>query len=150
MYMPTIFGSDFFDDFMNFPFEDRFFSRNPKNGAKHQAAVMKTDIRETDGAYTMEVDLPGFTKDEISMKLDKGYLTISASKNTENEEKDEKGKYVRRERYLGNMSRSFFVGEQLTQEDVKAKFENGILNVTIPKVDPEKKVPENKYIAIEG
>lgn len=111
--------------------------------------MMKTDIRETDGSYELDVDLPGFKTDEISAKLENGYLTISASKGLDKDEKTKEGKYIRQERYAGAMSRSFYVGEDVKQEDVKAKYENGILKLSIPKT-PEKKAEEKKTIAIEG
>ena len=133
MMMPSIFGEDLFDDFMNFPFEGDFFGgKNPLYG-KHQKNLMKTDIRETESGYELDIDLPGFKKDEINAKLENGYLTISAAKGLDKDEQDKKGNYIRRERYAGSMSRSFFVGEGVTQEDVHAKFEDGILKLSVPK-----------------
>ena len=110
---------------------------------------MKTDVKEKDGNYEVAIDLPGFKKDEITAELKDGYLTISAAKGLDKDEKDKEGKYIRRERYSGQCARTFYVGEAVTQEDIKAKFEDGILKVTIPKVEP-KKVEDKKYIAIEG
>ena len=110
---------------------------------------MKTDIKESDTAYEMDIDLPGFKKDEVNAKLENGYLTITAAKGLDKDEKNDKGVYIRRERYSGQCARTFYVGDAVKQEDIKAKFEDGILRVTIPKVEP-KKVEEKKYIAIEG
>ena len=153
MMMPSILGENLFDDdWMDFPFDrfDReFFGRkNPLYG-KHAKNMMKTDIREHDEGYELDVDLPGFKKDEISVQLNNGYLTISASKGLDKDEQDKKGKYIRKERYAGAMQRSFYVGDALTQEDVKAKFENGILKLSLPKKDA-KAIEEKKGIAIEG
>ena len=137
MLMPSIFGEDLFnDDFMNgfkFPDVDKVLY------GKHASNVMKTDVRETESGYEVDIDLPGFKKDEISASLENGYLTISA----------EDGKYIRKERYAGAMSRSFFVGEDLTQEDIKAKYEDGILKLSVPKKE-KAPVKGDKYIAIEG
>ena len=110
---------------------------------------MKTDVKETDNAYELDIDLPGYKKDEVTAKLENGYLTISATKGANNDEQNKEGKYIRRERYTGTMSRSFYVGEDVQQEDIHAKFEDGILKLTVPKEDP-KKVEEKKYISIEG
>ena len=153
MMMPSIFGENLFDDWMDFPFNDDFDKyffgkKNPLYG-KHAKNMMKTDVKETDSSYEVDIDLPGFKKDEISAKLDNGYLTISAAKGLDKDEKDKKGKYIRKERYAGAMSRSFYVGDAVTQEDIKAKYEDGILKLAIPKKDA--KAVENKsYIAIEG
>ena len=148
MLMPSIFGEDLFnDDFMNgfkFPDVDKVLY------GKHASNVMKTDVRETESGYEVDIDLPGFKKDEISASLENGYLTISASKGLDKEEKNEKdGTYIRKERYSGAMSRSFYVGDELKQEDIKAKYEDGILKLSVPKSEP-KKVESHKTIAIEG
>lgn len=153
MMMPSIFGENLFDDFMDFPFskefEKNFFgNKNPLYG-KHAKNMMKTDVRETENGYEVDIDLPGFKKDEITAKLDNGYLTISASKGLDKDEKDKDGHYIRRERYAGSMSRSFYIGEGITENDVKAKYEDGILRLSIPKKEP-KKVEDKKYISIEG
>ena len=111
--------------------------------------LMKTDIREHDAGYELDIDLPGFKKDEIKAELENGYLTISATKGASNDEQDKKGKYIRRERYAGTMQRSFYVGDDVTQEDIKAKFEDGILKLSIPKKDAQA-VETKKTIAIEG
>ena len=153
MMMPSIFEENLFDDWMDFPFNDDFDKyffgkKNPLYG-KHAKNMMKTDVKETDSSYEVDIDLPGFKKDEINAKLENGYLTISAAKGLDKDEKDKKGKYIRKERYAGAMSRSFYVGDAVTQEDIKAKYEDGILKLAIPKKDA--KAVENKsYIAIEG
>ena len=116
---------------------------------KHANNVMKTDVKETDTGYEVDIDLPGFKKDEINAQLDNGYLTISAAKGLDKDEKDKKGQYIRKERYAGAMSRSFYVGEGVTQEDIKAKYEDGILRLSVPKKEA-KAVENKKYIAIEG
>ncbi len=139
MLMPSIFGENLFDDWMSFPF--RNFNTN---------SLMKTDIRETDGSFELDIDMPGFTKEDLKAELKEGYLTISASTNKDNGEKDENGKYIRRERYVGSCSRSFYVGEDIKQDDIKAKFENGILKISVPKKEAQPKVEEDKHIAIEG
>ena len=146
MLMPSIFGENLFnDDWMDFGFPEV----DKALYGKHANNVMKTDVKETDTGYEVDIDLPGFKKDEINAQLDNGYLTISAAKGLDKDEKDKKGKYIRKERYAGAMSRSFYVGEGITQEDIKAKYEDGILRLSVPK--KEAKVVENKkYIAIEG
>ena len=150
MLMPSIFGENLFDDgWMDFPFERDFWGKkNPLYG-KNANRVMKTDIREHDTGYELDVDLPGFKKDEINVELENGYLTISAAKGLDKDEQDKKGKYIRRERYAGAMQRSFYVGDEVTQEDIKARFEDGILRVSIPKKDAQA-VETKKTIAIEG
>ena len=137
--MPSIFGENVFDDWMSFPF--RNFNTN---------SLMKTDIRETDGSFELDIDMPGFNKEDLKAELKEGYLTISASTNKDNGEKDENGRYIRRERYVGSCSRSFYVGEDIKQDDIKAKFENGILKISVPKKEAQPKVEEDKHIAIEG
>ena len=147
MLMPSIFGENLFDDdWMDFPFDRDFWGRTNNKTTKN---LMKTDIREHDAGYELDIDLPGFKKDEIKAELENGYLTISATKGANNDEQDKKGKYIRRERYAGTMQRSFYVGDDVTQEDIKAKFENGILRLSIPKKDA-KAVETKKTIAIEG
>ena len=147
MLMPSIFGENLFDDdWMDFPFDRDFWGRTNNKTTKN---LMKTDIREHDAGYELDIDLPGFKKDEIKVELENGYLTISATKSTDNDEQNKKGKYIRRERYAGTMQRSFYVGDDVTQEDIKAKFENGILRLSIPKKDA-KAVETKKTIAIEG
>ncbi|MGN1377187.1 MAG: Hsp20/alpha crystallin family protein [Dorea sp.] len=149
MMMPSIFGENLFDEFMDdfaFPV---FRDADRTLYGKHAKNLMKTDVKETDDEYEVDMDLPGFKKDEITMQLKDGYLTVSAAKGLNKDEKDKEGRYVRRERYAGNVSRSFYVGENLTEKDIRAKYENGILSFKLPK-DEKKKVEENKYISIEG
>ena len=147
MLMPSIFRENLFDDFVD------DFARpvhHMMNYGSAQANVMKTDVKETDNGYELHIDLPGYKKDDVKAQLKDGYMTISAQTSSSKEDKDEQKKYIRRERYYGNCSRSFYVGEQVKEEDIKAKFEDGILKISIPKKDPEKAVEENRYIAIEG
>ena len=157
MMMPSIFGEnlfDDFDDFMNgFPFyDDRDMKKMEKKLYGHHAKnMMKTDIKEEDAAYELEMDLPGFKKDEIKVSLEDGYLTISAAKGLDKDEKEKKtGKYIRKERYAGACQRSFYVGENVTKDEIKAQFKHGILKLTIPKKEAKNITEENKYIAIEG
>ena len=145
MLMPSIFGENLFDDWMDFSFPDI----DKTLYGKHAKNMMKTDVKETDNGYEVAVDLPGFKKDEIRLELNDGYLTISAEKGLDKDEKDKENRYIRRERYAGSMSRSFYVGESLTEKDIHAKYENGILTLDVPKED-KKAVPEKRYIAIEG
>lgn len=149
MLMPSIFKENLFDTFMDFPFGKEFFTQNPLY-VDQEKRWMKTDIKETDSSYEVDIDLPGFKKEEINAKLENGYLTVSASKNVDKEEKDEKNEtYIRRERYTGHCARSFYVGDNIEQEDINAKFEDGILKLSVAKKDA-KQVEEKTYIAIEG
>ncbi|MGN0399796.1 MAG: Hsp20/alpha crystallin family protein [Blautia sp.] len=143
MMMPSIFGENLFNDWMDFSFPDV----DRKLYGKRADHIMKTDVREKEDAYEVMIDLPGFKKEEVKIELKNGNLTIHAAKSLDKEEKKE-GKYIRQERYSGNMSRSFYVGETVTVQDVHAKFENGILTLDIPKKDPKKSVEENHYVTI--
>ena len=147
MLLPSVFNDNVFDDLMD-DFDDVFTDRNPVYG-KRARNMMKTDVRDLGDHYEMDIDLPGFKKDEIHAELENGYMTISASKAVEKDEKDQKGQYIHRERNYGRCARSFYVGDAITEADVKAKYENGILQLSIPKKDQEK-VEQKKYIAIEG
>ena len=160
MMTPSLFNEDFdlMDRFYNAPwfgFDDREFKNMEKKLYGHRAKnVMNTDIKEHDDGYELTIDLPGFTKDEVSVSLDSGYLTISAAKGLDEDKADsekeaKKGKYIRRERYAGSCSRSFYVGDDIENGDVKAKFEHGILTLEIPKKDG-KVLEQKKYIPIEG
>lgn len=152
MLMPRIFGESLFDDLMDFgfPTEEEFFGkRNPLFG-KHGKNLMKTDIREKDGSYELDIDLPGFKKDEVKAKLENGFLTISAEKGLDRNQKDNEGRFIRQERYAGAMSRSFYVGDSVKQEDITAKFEDGILRLSVPKQEMKKLENKDQYIAIEG
>ena len=154
MLMPSIFGEDLFDSFMkDFPFfddntesnvEKKLYGRRGKN-------LMKTDIKETEGGYELEMDLPGFTKDEIKVSLENGYMTISAAKGLDKDEQDKKsGRYIRKERYAGSCERSFYVGEDITEEDIKGEFKHGILKLFVPKKEAKPAVEQKKYVSIEG
>ena len=143
--LPSIFGENLFDDM--FDMDAMFGRHNPLYG-KHAKNLMKTDIRETDDAFQLDVDLPGFKKDEIHVELENGYLTISAEKGLDKDESDKEGRYIRQERYAGAMSRSFYVGENLTVDDMKAKFENGILQISVPK-NTTKVLPPKNTLTIE-
>ena len=153
MLMPSIFGEDLFDDFMrDFPFYDdkdmkklekKLYGRRGRN-------MMKTDIKETDAGYELEIDLPGFTKDEVSAELNNGYLTVSAAKGLDQDEQEkDTGRYIRRERYAGSCQRSFYVGDDVTEEDIKGEFKHGILKLFVPKKEAKPAVEQKKYIAIE-
>lgn len=145
--LPSIFGETLFDDFFDNAFDKNFFGgRDPLYG-KHAKNLMKTDIRETENSYELDVDLPGFQKDEINVDLKDGYLTISAAKGLDKDEKDKEGRYIRQERYAGQCSRSFYVGD-VKAETVGAKYENGILRLSVPKQD-QKALPAVNKIAIE-
>ncbi len=154
MLMPSLFGEDMFDRFFDeFPFyyddrdqkraEKKLYGRRGKN-------LMKTDIKELDNGYELEVDLPGFKKEEIQVSLNDGYLTISAEKGVDEDEQEKKsGRYIRRERYAGACERTFYVGDNLTEEDIKGEFKHGILTLFVPKKEAKPEVPEKKYISIE-
>ena len=156
MMVPSIFGEnlfdDFFDDFFDWPAYDKQMKDAQKKLYGRRADnMMKTDVRDHDDHYEIDVDLPGFKKDELSLELTDGYLTIRAAKGLDKDEKEKKsGKYIRRERYMGSMTRSFYVGDTITQEDVKAEYKNGVLRLSVPKPDPNRKVEKTNYIAIEG
>ena len=147
MLVPSIFSDRFFDDWMVPSFRE-LENADRKLYGKHAARVMKTDVQEHEDHYVLDIDLPGFKKDELDLKLENGYLTVSAEKGLDKEEKDKKGKMLCQERYVGSMQRSFYVGDLVTQEDIKAKFEDGVLQITVPK--KEAKLPERRTIQIEG
>lgn len=150
MMMPSIFRGSLFDDFMSNPFDSMFSTDRDLIFGNRNSNLLKTDVKEKDGNYEFDIDLPGYQKEDVSAKLEDGYLTISASRNVNNDEKDDDGNYIRRERYTGHCQRSFFVGKGVKQEDVKAKFENGILHLTVPKIEEQKLVESEKRIEIEG
>ena len=149
MLRPSIFNDNLFDDFFEFPFFDdraerKLYGHNAKN-------IMKTDIKEHKDGYELEIDLPGFHKDEIQAELKDGYLNISAAKQLNQDEKEkESGKYIRRERYSGSCQRSFYVGDEITQEDIKAEFKHGILKLFVPKKEAKPEVEQRKFVSIEG
>lgn len=139
MFVPDMFRRDVFDDFFDFPAAP----------ARHQPVpTMKTDVKETETGYEIEVDLPGIKKEDVKVKLEDGYMTITASTSSEKEEKGKKT-YIRRERYSGSFSRSFYVGDSITENDIKAKFENGVLMLDLPKPENLPKPEKTKYIAIQ-
>ncbi|MDD5793767.1 Hsp20/alpha crystallin family protein [Clostridium sp. HCP1S3_B4] len=154
MLMPSIFGENLFDDFFNdFPFyEDKDMKNVEKKlYGKKANRIMKTDIKEKEDGYEIEMDLPGFTKEEIKASLENGYLTISAAKGLDKDEKEkDSGHYIRKERYTGACERSFYVGDALKEEDIKGEFKHGILKLFVPKKEAKPEVENKKYIAIEG
>ena len=139
MLMPSIFGENLLDDFFDYPF-----------GRSSTFDMMNTDIKDTDAGYEITMNMPGVKKEDVKAELKDGYLTIRATANTSKDEKGSDGRYIRRERYSGSCSRSFYVGEDIKQDDIKAKFENGILKISVPKKESQPKVEEDKHIAIEG
>ena len=141
MLMPSIFGENLFDDFFDYPFV--------KNEAESNG-LMKTDVKDTEHGYEITMNLPGVKKEDVKAALKDGYLTISATSDSKKEEKNDKGQYIRRERYTGSCSRSFYVGEDVQQEDIKAEFKHGILKLFVPKKEAKPAVEEKKHIAIEG
>ena len=143
MFMPTLFRDDLFDDF----FDD--FGRRGTQASMTPVTLMKTDIQEKDNGYQLDIELPGYKKEDVQAELKDGYLTVSASAKTE-DDKGEKGRYLRRERYWGSCSRSFYVGKDVKQEDIKARFEDGILKISFPKPELIAPKEENKFISIEG
>lgn len=145
--LPSIFGEDLFDDFFGDPFEMMVpQSRNPLYG-KHAKNLMKTDVRETEDSYELDIDLPGFKKDEITVEVKNGCLNISAAKGLDKEEKDKDGKYIRQERYAGSCSRSFYIGNEIDPAAVTAKFENGILQISVPKAS--RQLPAKSTVEIK-
>ncbi len=149
MLTPSIFGENLFDDWFDFPYFNDIDKAERKLYGHHADRVMKTDVRETDEDYEVDIDLPGFKKEDINLELNDGYLTVSAAKGFDKDESDKKGKVIRKERYSGAMQRSFYVGNGITEEDIKAAFKHGVLNLIIPKKD-KVQVPEKKTIMIEG
>ena len=153
MLAPSIFEENFIDDLFGFPYMKEFDDMNRdmerKLYGRKASRMMKTDIREKDDNYEVSIDLPGFRKEDITVELNDGYITISASKNLDRDE-NKKGKMIRQERYAGSMSRSFYVGENVQKEDIEANYRHGVLNLTIPKKAAEKMIPEKNLIAIGG
>ena len=143
MLMPSIFGESLLDDFFGFPTMDSFVRGNT-------SGLMQTDVKEKDSDYEITMNLPGFKKEDVKGELKDGHLVVTASTSSDDGEKDKDGKYIRRERYSGTCSRSFYVGDNITQEDIKAKFEDGTLKLTIPKKDAKPAVEDKKFISIEG
>ncbi len=148
MLMSDLFGENLFDEFWGFPTQHELANLDKRLYGKNAQRMMSTDVHETEENYEMDMDLPGFKKDQINIKLEDGYLTISAAKGHD-EEKKRHGKVIRQERYSGAMQRSFYVGDAVKKEDVKAKFEDGVLKLTVPKRELQP-LPENNTINIEG
>ena len=149
MLAPSIFEEHFMDDLFGFPYMKEFDNMEKKLYGRKASRMMKTDIREKDDNYEVSIDLPGFKKEDITLELDNGYLTVTAAKGLDNDETTKKGKVLRQERWSGTMQRSFYVGDALTEADIGAKLEHGVLSLNIPKKE-EKKLPEKKTIMIEG
>ena len=145
--LPSIFSENLFDDFFN---SAMFPKAEHELYGKHAKNLMKTDVKDTEHGYEITMNLPGVKKEDVKAALKDGYLTISATSDSKKEEKNDKGQYIRRERYTGSCSRSFYVGDAVTEEDIKAKFENGTLKMLVPKKEEQKAVENKKYIAIEG
>ena len=146
--MPSIFGESLFDDWFD-DFDRQMQHMDRRLYGRNAKREMKTDVREKEDGYEIDMDLPGFKKDQVELTLENGYLTVTANKGFDKDEKDTKGRMIRQERYAGSMQRSFYVGDNMTEEDVKARFEDGVLHLNLPKKDA-KKVPEKKTICIEG
>ena len=147
MLYPTVFNDNLFDNLFDFGF--RFPDIDRKLYGHTASRMMRTDVRENDGTYEVSIDLPGFKKDEITLSLENGVLSVAAAKGLDKNEKDKEGKLIRQERYSGSMTRSFYVGDAITEEEVKAKFEDGVLKLTIPKKEEKETIPEKKRILIE-
>ena len=150
MMTPALFGESLLDDFFGFPFRRNYATPWFSENEKRTTGFMKTDVKEQDDKYLVTMDLPGFKKDDVKGELKDGYLTITASTNREDSEKDDNGKFIRRERYSGTCSRSFYVGENVTQEEIRAKFEDGVLHLEIPKKEAKPIEEKSHFIAIEG
>ena len=146
--MPSIFGESLFDDWFD-DFDRQMQHMDRRLYGRNAKREMKTDVREKEDGYEIDMDLPGFKKDQVELTLENGYLTVTANKGFDKDEKDKQGRMIRQERYAGSMQRSFYVGQNMTEEDVKARFEDGVLHLNLPKKDA-KKVPEKKTICIEG
>ena len=149
MLRPAIFSDNLFDDWFDFPDFRDLDKAERKLYGRHAERLMRTDVHEQDDHYEVDIDLPGFSKDEITIELNNGYLLVSAAKGLDKDENNKKGKLIRQERYAGTMQRSFYVGDGITEEDIKATFKHGVLNLSIPKKEKEK-LPEKKQILIEG
>ena len=150
MLMPSIFAENLFDDFFDdFPMPREFRGIDRRLYGKNAAREMKTDVKEHEDHFEVDIDLPGFKKEEITLTLENGYLTVGAAKSLDKDESTKQGKVIRQERYAGSLQRSFYVGDNLTEKDITAKFENGVLSLNVPKAEA-RKLPEKKLIMIEG
>ncbi|MBQ6036542.1 MAG: Hsp20/alpha crystallin family protein [Lachnospiraceae bacterium] len=143
MFMPSIFRDNFVEDFLD------DFNRPMRNAKAPVSGIMKTDVMENENGYEISIDLPGYKKEEVTAELKDGYMTISAESKKESEEKDQNGRFIRRERFVGSCSRTFYVGDAVTEEDIKAKFEDGVLKVSVPKKVVQPEIPEKKVISID-
>lgn len=152
MFMPSIFGENLFDDFFNDLQRPArpLAPAQPHNFFRGNANLMRTDVKEDEKAFTVEVELPGYNKEDVKVELKDGCLKITGEKTEDTEENTEAGKYIRRERFFGSCSRSFYIGEDVTKEDIKAKFDNGVLSITVPKLEKKPEIEQNHFIAIEG
>ena len=148
MLMPSIFGENLFDEFFN-GWDREFRNMDRQLYGKNAAREMKTDVHEHEDHFEVDIDLPGFKKEDVNLELQNGYLTVTATKGLNKDETTKKGRLIRQERYAGTMQRSFYVGDALTEEDITARLEHGVLSLSIPKKD-ERKLPEKKVIMIEG
>lgn len=146
MLMPSLFGDNLLDDFWDVP----AFRRSTRGLGNDSSSLMSTDVKELDQGYEISINLPGFKKENVKGEIKNGYLTIQASTNTSNDTKDKDGKYIRRERFSGSCSRSFYVGDSITEDDIKAKFEDGVLKIDVPKAETKPAVENKHYISIEG
>ncbi len=144
MLVPSLFNTNFVDAFFNDNFDHR-----PSMLKTSGSSLMNADIKEFKDHYEMELELPGYQKEDIHATLKDGYLTIDATREETHEEGEEAGTYLRRERYVGKIERTFYVGEDVKETDIKAGFENGILKVNIPKVEYKPEIEEAKNIFIE-
>ena len=145
MLVPSIFSNDLFDTFFN-------DSYTPSERYIHSAntnSLMKTDIKEFEDRYELGIELPGYEKKDVTASLKDGYLIVEAERHEDNELKDKKGRYIRKECFTGKCQRHFYVGEQVTRDDIHASFDNGVLNISVPKIKEQPKVEENKFISIE-
>lgn len=152
MLMPMRRNRNLLSELMSDPFDAFFDAATAPVQAmqKMSPSLMRTDIKETDAGFELTIDLPGFKKDDVQAELKDGYLTIAAQTQSESEDKDEKGTYVRKERFSGKCSRTFYVGDDIEEDDIRAKFEDGVLRIAVPKKQEQPKLEEKKTIAIEG
>ena len=149
--LPMMLSENLFDDLFNDAFNRNLWNADRVLYGKNASRMMKTDVHETENEYELAIDLPGFKKDDVKVSLENGYLTIQAAKGLDKDEQEKKtGKYIRRERYAGTCARSFYVGDGITQDEIKGNFKHGILRLTIPKKEAKPAVEETNYITIEG
>ncbi|MBW3088391.1 Hsp20/alpha crystallin family protein [Bifidobacterium sp. 82T24] len=147
---PALMNDTMFSDLFDDPFFEGWRSAGNNAAAAMPTTMMSTDVRETDKAYDVDIDMPGFDKDDINVELNNGYLTVSAHKDEDHGDKDDAGKWLRRERYVGTCSRSFYVGEDVKESDIHASYKNGTLCLEVPKIEAKPQVEAKHQIAIEG